>query len=93
MSDPIYINPLLEQVSPSDFENLGSLADDMVYRLPWLRGRDDPQDASGCLQEVLRDDLGVANDYETATCRGAGVVSGNHPISDVCPAYREGQEG
>jgi hypothetical protein len=34
MSDLVYINPLEEEVSPTDFVNLGSLAEDMVYRLP-----------------------------------------------------------
>ena len=29
-----YINPLEEEVSASDFVNLGSLAEDMVYLLP-----------------------------------------------------------
>lgn len=34
MSDPVYSNPLEEEAAPDDFVNLGSLADDMVYRLP-----------------------------------------------------------
>ena len=34
MSDLVYINPLSEEVEASEFMNLGSLAEDMVYRLP-----------------------------------------------------------
>ena len=33
MSD-VYVNPLTIEVSPNDYQNLGSLSEDMVYRLP-----------------------------------------------------------
>lgn len=70
-----YINPLEEEVSASDFVNLGSLAEDMVYLLP------------GCSDLMIRKTLQTAYRDFCETTWALKATSTNVLVEDEC-SYR-----